>query len=90
MRIDNQTSQEFTVNRGVRQGCILSPIQFNTYSEILFRQAFSETEEGIKINGETINNLRYADVTVLIADSAEGLQQLIDRVVKACDIWNEA
>jgi len=34
--------------------------------------------------GETINNLRYADDTVLIADSAEGLQELIDRMVEAC------
>ena len=87
VRVDNETSQEFTVSRGVRQGCILSPILFNTYSEILFRQAFSETEEGIKINGETINNLRYADNTVLIADSAEGLQKLIDRVVEACNMY---
>jgi len=59
----------------------------NTHSEILFRQALSETEEGIKINGETINNLRYANDTVLIADSAEGLQELIDRVVEVCDIY---
>jgi len=87
VRIDNETSQEFTVNRGVRQGCVLSPTLFNTYSEILFRQALNETEEGIKINGENINNLRYADDTVLIADSAEGLQELIDRVAEACDIY---
>jgi len=36
---------------------------------------------------ETINNLRYADDTVLKADSAGGLQKLIDRVVEACDIY---
>lgn len=52
---------------------------------MLFREAIGASEEGIKINGEIINNLRYADDTVLIADSPEDLQTLIDRVVEACE-----
>ena len=36
-----------------------------------------ETTESIKINGSPINNIRYADDTVLIADSTQNLQQLL-------------
>ena len=36
-----------------------------------------KTTQGVKINGENINNIRYADDTVLIADSEENLQRLL-------------
>ena len=36
--------------------------------------------EGIKINGETINNIRYADDTVILANSLEDLQTLLEKI----------
>ena len=36
--------------------------------------------EGIRIGGVNINNIRYADDTVLIADTKEKLQKLLDEV----------
>ena len=36
--------------------------------------------KGTKINGININNIRYADDTVLIADSEKELQNLVDKV----------
>ena len=36
--------------------------------------------KGIKINGINISNIRYADNTVLIADSEIELQNLVDTV----------
>ena len=37
---------------------------------------------GIKMGGHVINNLRYADDTVIIAESKNQLQQLMDTVVE--------
>jgi len=42
------------------------------------------TNDGILLKGVIINNLRYADDTVLISDTVEGLQRLIDRVIEVC------
>ena len=39
-----------------------------------------ETRVGIKIAGENINNLRYADVTNLMAESKEELKSLLMKV----------
>ena len=39
-----------------------------------------ETEAGIKISRRNINNLRYADVTTLTAESEEELKSLLMRV----------
>ena len=38
-------------------------------------------ERSVKIGGKVVNNLGYADDTVILADSEEQLQQLINLVV---------
>ena len=68
------TGQEATVRigKGVHQGRILSPCLFNLYAEYIMRNAgLEETQAGIKIAGRNINNLRYADDTILMAESEE-------------------
>ena len=39
-----------------------------------------ETQAGVKIAGRNINNLRYADDTILMAESGEELKSLLMRV----------
>ena len=68
VRYENETSEEITIKRGVRQGCILSPCLFNIYTEYLIREAL-EDGEGININGQHITNIRYADDTIILAVS---------------------
>ena len=78
VNIDNKLTSWVEIKRGVRQGCVLSPDLFAIYGEIILRSI--EDMDGIKIGGVNINNIRYADDTVIIADTAEKLQNLIDRV----------
>ena len=69
------------MGKGVRQGCILSPCLFNFYAEYIMRNAgLEETQAGIKISRRTINNLRYADDTTLMAESKEELKSLLMKV----------
>ena len=50
----------------------MSPWLFNFYAEYIMRNTgMDETQAGIKIAGRNINNLRYADDTILIAESEE-------------------
>lgn len=85
--MEDRISEEFEVRQGVWQECVLSPLLFNTYSERLFREAL-EAEEGILLNGVLINNLRYADDTILLTDTDEGLQRLIKKVTSVSEIYN--
>ena len=58
----------WVIEKGVRQGCILSPCLFNFYAESIMRKAgLEEAQAGIKIGGRNINNLRCADDTTLMA-----------------------
>ena len=69
------------IEKGVRQGCILSPYLFNLYAEHIMRNVgLEETDVGIKIAGRNINNLRYADDTTLMAENEEDLKNLLIKV----------
>ena len=64
------TTDWFQIEKGVRQGCILSPCLFNLYAEYIMRNArLDEAQAGIKISGRNINNFRYIDDTTLMAES---------------------
>ena len=68
----------FQMEKGVYQGCILSPCLFNLYTEYIIRNTgLEETQAGIKIAGRNINHLRYADDTTLMAESEEELKSLL-------------
>ena len=52
---------------------------FNLYTEHTMRNSrLDELQAGIKIAGRNINNLRYADDTILMAESEEELKNLFD------------
>ena len=80
VRIGGERSEYKLIKRGVRQGCVMSHDLFHIYSEMILRNL--ENYPGVKINGENINNIRYADDTVLLADSEENLQRLLDITIE--------
>ena len=58
-----------------------SPCLFNFCAEYSLRNAgLEEAQAGIKIAGRNINNLRYVDDTILIAESEEELKSLLIKV----------
>ena len=66
-----------TRKKGIHQGCILSPCLFNLYAEYILQNAWlDEAQAGIKIAGRNINNLGFADDTILMAESKEELKSL--------------
>ena len=77
VRTGHGTTDWFQIGKGVGQSCILSPCLFNLYAEYIMRIAgMEEAQAGIKMAGRNINNLRYADVTMLMAESEEELKSL--------------
>ena len=76
--IGHETTDWFQIEKGVCQGCILSPYLFNFYAEYIMRNAgLDEAQAGIKTAGRNINNLRYPDDTTLMAESEEELKSLL-------------
>jgi len=75
-------SDWFSISKGVRQGCVLSPYLFNIIAEMTMREALQNFCGGFKIGGRTVNNLRYADDIVLITTSPTELHALLNRLIE--------
>jgi hypothetical protein len=69
------------IGRGVRQGCRLSLILFNLYSEYLTKEALVGLGYS-KIRGETMYNVKYTEDLLLLAKKETVLWGVIDRLTE--------
>ena len=77
VRTRHKAMDWFQTGQEVHQGCILSPL----YADYIMQNAgLEEAQAGIKIAGRNINNLRYADDTIFMAESEEELKSLYMKV----------
>lgn len=75
-------NEEAAIQQGVRQGCSLSPILFNLYIQKAMdevRAALIDTH-GVRVHGEKIDMIRFADDIALIAESKEDLEELLGTI----------
>ena len=80
VRTGHGTTDWFLIQKGVSQGCILSPYLFNLYAECIMRNSgLDEAQAGIKTARRNINNFRYADDPTLMWESKE-LKNLLLKV----------
>ena len=81
VRTGHGTTDLFQIEKGVYQGCILSPCLFNLYAEYIMRNAGLEAAQaGIKISSRNISNLTDTDDSTLMAESEEELKSLLMKV----------
>ena len=81
VRTGHGTRDWFQIGEGVWQGCILSPCLFNLYAEYIMQNTrLDEAQAGVRYSRRSINNLRYADDTTIMAESKEELKNLLMKV----------
>ena len=75
------STDRFKTGKGVCLSHIPSPCLFKLYAEYIMQNArLDESQAGIKILGKISNNLRYADVTTLMAESEDELKSFLMNV----------
>ena len=50
-RTENEDSESGEIGREVRQGCLLSPLLFSIYTEMMMIEAMEDVEEGVRVGG---------------------------------------
>ena len=59
----------------------MSPCFFNLYAEYIIQNTrLNEAQAGIKIARRNVNNLRYADDTIVMTESEEALNSFLVKV----------
>ncbi len=75
--------ENFPIERGVKQGDPFSPNILDSVLEEVF-QKMNWEEKVIKINGQVMSNLRFADDIVLISQNVEELRRMAEDLCTEC------
>jgi len=78
----------FITNKGVRQGCNLSPTLFNMFINDLVNDLDDTNCAPPSLHNLLVSCLLYADDVVMLSESETGLQRALDKLNAFCTKWN--
>jgi len=87
VRVGSEYTAQFPLQRGVRQGCPLSPILFNIFINDLLQKGSAWAVDIPGVTQEKLAGLLFADDVVLLADSAPKMQLALQSLSKWADMW---
>ena len=88
VRVNGNTSQFFSCNKGVRQGCNLSPLLFCLFISDLESSLLNNGVLGVKLVNLCLPLLLFADDVLLFGNSPEDLQHFLNILSSYCATWN--
>jgi hypothetical protein len=67
IKFNEDLSEPISINKGVRQGCGLSPVLFNIYINKIVQEFKTVIKKGIQLNNKKlVNTILYADDQILM------------------------
>ena len=86
VKVNNQVSDYFRSEIGLKQGEVLSPILFNMYLHDI-NECFNQDCDPVVLNNRCLSSLQYADDLIVISQTSEGLQKSMDNLNTYCKKW---
>jgi endonuclease/exonuclease/phosphatase family metal-dependent hydrolase len=87
IRVNGELSNTIATSAGIRQGDSLSPFLFNLIMDRIIEEVVS-LKVGYRLGKESISVVCYADDAVLLAESQEDLQNLLNKFEEASKKYN--
>ena len=83
VKIESQITESFSINQGVRQGCVLGPLLFNIFLSDLPKKL--ELIQGkVQLDSTKIGSLIWADDIILLSKSEDSLAAMLKTVETYC------
>jgi len=77
IKFNDGISEPININKGLRQGCGISPVLFNIYINTIIEEFKIVVKKGIQLNNrKLVNTILYADDQILMATSEYDLQTM--------------
>ena len=77
IKFNDGISEPIHINKGVRQGCGLSPVLFNIYINKILQEFKTVIKKGIQVNErKLVSTILHADNQILTATSEDDLQTM--------------
>ena len=86
VQVEDRLSEAFTINTGLRQGCVLSPTLFSLYMNDVVT-TLKEKGYGLQCGSDTIPGLLFADDTALLAHDEDSLRKSLNCLAEWCEEW---
>ena len=86
VKVGEMMSDSFTASRGLRQGCVLSPLLFSLYVNSLVEK-LRGAGVGVECRGQMVTTLLYADDAVLLAENEEQVKRGLKVLEEWCKEW---
>ena len=86
VRVDDDNSDWFTINSGVKQGCVLSLTLFDVFINDLMKD-IQDLNKGIDLGDYKLAALLYADDVAVLGETECDLQCILDTVAAWCNKW---
>ena len=87
VRCGQTLSEKFRIQKGVKQGDILSPLLFNIFLNDLIPLLNDPENTPPTLLTKDVGCLLYADDLVILSTSKEGLQRSLDKLNQYCPTW---
>ena len=83
IKIGDKLTETFCINRGVKQGCILSPLLFNIFIADLPKTLGDTSSNPVQIDEtKTLNSIIWADDLILLSETEAGLGNMLSNLKK--------
>ena len=79
VRADDILSSNFHLSSGVSQGCIVLPLLFKIYTELIMSINLKNWPDRISVGGYGISNLRYTNDRILFTASIRYMEELLQK-----------
>ncbi len=87
LKVEGHHSEDFEVNRGVKQGDSISPTLFNIFINDLHSNFDGDDSNPSNLLYSKVGSLSFADDLLIISENKEGLQNSINNLGTYCEKW---